>query len=133
MAIYNIARAGLINGTIDLDTDTIQAALITTTYTPTYTEATTTTSLAQSIGTDQTLAVTLGTGANGGQFDAADPTWTAVAGGDTISGCLIFKFVTNDSDSIPIAWLELTDTATNGGDITVNFDTGTNRIFNLTG
>lgn len=133
MAMYDIARAGLLDGTIDLDTDTIQAALITTTYTPSYTEATTTTSLAESIGTDQTLSVTMGSGTAGGQFDATDPTWTAVSGGSTISGCLIFKFVSNDSDSIPICWLELTDTATNGGDITVNFDAGANRIFNMTG
>ena len=77
------------------------------------------------IGTDQTLGSktrTKNTTDDRIVYDAADPTWTAVAGGSTIGWCVVFKFVTIDGDSIPIFVIDLADTATNGSDITVTFD-----------
>jgi hypothetical protein len=42
-----------------------------------------------------------------GEFDADDVVWTALgAGASNIAGALIFKFVTNDADSIPLFWVE---------------------------
>lgn len=52
--------------------------------------------------------------------DCADPVWNAVAGGATVHGCVMHKFVTNDSDSDVICFVDVTNTATNGGDITIN-------------
>jgi len=51
----------------------------------------------------------------------------------TVGSAIVFKFVTDDAGSTPIVFIELANTATNGGDITVNFDTGGNKVFAITG
>jgi hypothetical protein len=68
-------------------------------------------------------AVTTDDTNNRGAFDAADVTWTALGGAanDTIEAALIYKHVTNDTDSIPLIHLDLASTPTNGGDITLAF------------
>ena len=58
---------------------------------------------------------------NRGEFDADDVTFTALATGETIIGAIVYKHVTADSDHVPICFLDLTDTPTNGGNITVSF------------
>jgi len=53
------------------------------------------------------------------ELDANNFTHTAVSSGDTAVGSVLFKQVTTDADSPVIAFLDYTDTPTNGGDITV--------------
>lgn len=66
-------------------------------------------------------------------FDANDTTFTAVTG-DSVEAFLIYKHTGVDSTSRLIAYF---DTATNmpitpnGGDITISWDNGANKIFNL--
>ncbi len=61
------------------------------------------------------------------RYDAADVTWTGADFG-TVAGGVVFLQVTNDTDSVPIAWVELTSAAvTNGGDFTLQF--GTDGVF----
>lgn len=103
--------------------DTIKARLVPSSVTPTKDDIVMTGLTA--IGTDQTLGSKTRTEDTTNDrivYDAADPTWTAVAGGSTIGWCIVYQFVTNDADSVPIAVLDLSDTATNGGDITVTFN-----------
>lgn len=110
---------------INWGTDTIRARLVASSFTPTKDDTSMTGYT--TIGTDQTLGTktfTEDTTNDRIVYDAADPTWTAVAGGSTIGWVAIFKFVTNDAGSTPIAIIDVTDTATNGGDITVQFDAG---------
>lgn len=64
-----------------------------------------------------------------GIVDANDVTFTSTAG-DACEGILVYKFVTNDADSVPLFWW---DSATGlpvtlGGDVTVTWDSGTNKI-----
>lgn len=119
--VYNEGAKGLTsNGTIDWATDTIKARLVASSVTPDKDDTTMTGYTA--IGTDQTLGSktkTKDTTNDRIVFDAADPTWTAVASGSTVGYVAIFKFVTNDAGSTPIALLDITDTPTNGGDITI--------------
>ncbi|MDZ4250290.1 MAG: hypothetical protein U0990_09405 [Candidatus Nanopelagicales bacterium] len=42
---------------------------------------------------------------NRGEFDADDVTWTALTG-DTAAAMLVFRHVTNDTDSVPIAYID---------------------------
>lgn len=54
----------------------------------------------------------------------ANPTWTSLGpatGGPTIVGALLFKQVTNDSDSPVLAWLAAS-IQVNGGNLVLNFD-----------
>lgn len=128
--MYNIGKQGLIDGTIDMDTNTIKARLVRDTYTFSNTDTSLTPIIKITGTTDQTLGSRTVTD---GVFDAADPTFSAVAGGETITAWVVFKFVTNDADSIPIGFLDLTDTATNGSDIIINIDSGANKVFALNG
>jgi hypothetical protein len=58
---------------------------------------------------------------NRGVFDAADVTWTALGSGATIAAAIVFKELTSDALSPMIAYFDLVDTATNGGDITIQW------------
>lgn len=65
--------------------------------------------------------VTESDGSNRIEFDAADALFAALASGETVGWAFVYKEVTNDADSPVICILDLTNTATNGGDITVQF------------
>jgi hypothetical protein len=57
--------------------------------------------------------------------DTTNHTWAALgAGTRQVAGFVIFKFVTNDTDSIPIAWIDTGGFpfAANGGDVTVTWN-----------
>lgn len=47
-------------------------------------------------------------------YDCADPAFGSIAAGDTISAMVLFRFVTNDADSILVGYYDLPDTITNG-------------------
>lgn len=83
------------------------------------------------IGTDQTLTTktkTKDTTNDRIVYSADMVTWTAVAGGSTVGNVCIFKFVTNDAGSTPIAIIDVNDVATNGGNLTLTPD-ATNGFF----
>ncbi len=115
---------------IEWSSDTIKARLTASSVTPNKDDTSMTGYTA--IGTDQTLGsktFTEDTTNDRIVYDAADPTWTAVASGSTVGTVTIYKFVTNDAGSTPICSLDITDTPTNGGDITITFSA--NGIFYL--
>ncbi len=67
-----------------------------------------------------------------GEVDATDPTWTALDS-MTLTGAMIFKFITSDALSTPIAFYDFaSDLVTNGGDVTVQFS-ATEGFFTLGG
>lgn len=53
------------------------------------------------------------------EWDCADITWTALGTGQTIAAAVICVELTNDAATAPIAYLDPTDTPTNGGNITI--------------
>lgn len=138
-SLYDIAKQAMLGSStrIDLDADTIKIGLlnITTDYTFSATHTTMSSVTRYSGTTDQTLASpTVVTNSPVVAFDATDPVFTAVAvsGTKTVGGLIIYKFVTNDAGSTPIAYIDgFTAITPNGGDITVQLDNGNNRIFSL--
>jgi hypothetical protein len=50
--------------------------------------------------------------------------------GETVTGVVFFKFVSNDAGSTPIAFVDASDLATNGSDFTFAPD-ATNKFFYL--
>ncbi len=131
-ALYGKGKEKLLTAAINLSSDTIKVALLTSAYSPNLsTDEFHSTIAAYIVGTPQTLAsktITLGV------FDAADITYAAVTAGSTVSRLAIYKD-TGLSASSPL--LALIDTitgfplATNGGDIQVVWDSGANKIFSL--
>lgn len=68
-----------------------------------------------------------------GVFDASDTNFTSVPSGSTVSGAIVFKDTGFEATSTLVAYEEFTSTVlSNGGDITVVWDNGTNKILKLT-
>lgn len=100
--------------------NTIKARIVKSSVTPSQT-AIVMTGITKVTGTtDQTLGSKTQTNDTTNHrtvYDAADPTWSAVASGDTIGWIVVYKFITDDTDSVPIFCVDVTDTPTNGLDV----------------
>lgn len=132
-ALYDKGREGFLDGSIDWDTNDTRSILID--------EADDTIDLSVDDNLDDRAALSrvATSGAMGtktvtnGVADAADVTWSAVTG-DPAESIDIYKHTGVESTSRLICNI---DTATglpvtpNGGDITAQWDSGTNRIFKL--
>jgi hypothetical protein len=140
--LYNLGREGFLAGEIDWDTAAIKVA------------ATRSGSLVQThkfvsdfTGAGGVLVATSAAlsskTATQGTADAADVTFSAVAAGAAITAFLIFQasLVTGGGDVAAtsqrlIAWIDTLSSGAvnitpNGGDITLAWDNGTNKIFVL--
>ena len=130
-ALYTPFKVLLLGGDIDLASDTIKAVLIDTAdYTFSAAHDFYNDASAGAVGTPQTIAnVTI----TGGVFDGDDVTFTSVTG-DQCEAIVIYKDTGNTATSPLIAYI---DSATglpvtpNGGDITITWDSGANKIFSL--
>lgn len=140
-ALFDKGRQAFLEGDIDWTTAVIKAALVRG-YTP---NLATHTFVSDVTGAGGTLVATSGAlaskTATDGVADAADVTFSAVAAGAAIPYVLIFQSsaVGGGGDVAATAQrvIALIDTGTNlpvtpnGGDITVAWDNGANRIFKL--
>ena len=131
-SLYAKGKEKFLSGAINLITDTIKVSLVKNTYPQNVsTDEFYTDISAYVIGTPQTLAaksVALGV------FDAGDITNTAVTAGDTLEGVVIYKDTGVAGTSALIAYIDTITgfpLATNGGDITIQWDNGTYKIFSL--
>lgn len=116
--VFNIAKSGVMNGSVDLDTDDIRCALLmTNTTADTDPDADTVSALVTLDECDATgyarvaltsEAVATDDTNDRGTFDAADASFTGLGGDATraIQGALIYKHVTNDTDSIPVCFVD---------------------------
>jgi hypothetical protein len=132
--LYDFGREGFLDGSIDWDTDTIQAILVdTASYTV---NAATHDNLddvpgGARIGSAVTLASKTKTA---GVADAADISFTGLSGAPTIEALVIYKSTGVEATSRLIAYI---DTATGlpvaaaATQVDVAWDNGSNRIFKL--
>jgi len=138
--VYDIAKAGLFNGAIDLDTNTIKARLVMTNTTcdtendKTTVSGFTTIDVCDSSGyTDKTLStLTVTNGGTTSKWTADNLTWTSLATCTRqVQGVMLYKFVTNDAGSTPIAFIQFSSNKTpDGSDFSVSWDT--NGILTIT-
>jgi len=137
--LFVAGAAGLADRSIDFASDTIKVLLLETStpYTFDADQATITAVLAAGAELNvtgyapgfagagrQTLAgktITADTANDRVKFDATDPAPWTLASGKTVAGAVIYKHLTNDGASIPIAFLDPTDLITNGGTATLQF------------
>lgn len=139
-ALFNPGREGFLAGEIDWDTAVIKIALVRS-----YTFAASHKFVSDVTGAGGVLHVTSAALASktvtGGTADAADVTFTAVAANASGHSILVFQSsaVTGGSDLAAtaqrlIAWI---DTGTNlpivpnGGDVSIAWDNGADKIFTL--
>lgn len=136
-AIYNSFKRDVLNGNIDLDTDTIGVALVSNSpaYTPDIDAETvvddvldggiTASELSGTGYARKTLSVTVSQDNvdDEGVADATDLSWTGLDAG-TIDGMLVFKDTGSDTTSNLVCYLTSADfpLTTNGGDVNLNFN-----------
>ncbi len=138
--LYASGREGFLLGEIDWDGATIKAILVDTgAYTVDLNTHKFLSSIPSGARISTSAALTSKTG-TAGVADAADVTWTAVSGATVEAIALVqSSAVTGGADVADtaqrlICWI---DTATglpftpNGGDVTIAWDNGTNKIFRL--
>ena len=128
---YNEGATSIVNRNIDLIADTIKLMLVNSVYTPNPDHdfideggANDAVDARISGTTDQTLgSKVIGKDDTGDftYFDAADATFTSVPGGSTVVACIAYKDTGTSTTSKMICYLDVTDTATNGGNITIQF------------
>lgn len=132
-ALYNKGREGFLDGNIDWDTNTIKAILVDT---GAYTVNLSTHDNLDDVPAGARIATSAALSSKtvtDGVADAADVTFTAVSGA-TVEAIILYKDTGVESTSRLISYH---DTGTglpvtpNGGDITVQWDSGANKIFKL--
>lgn len=131
-ALYGLGKEKILSAAINFVSDTIKVALVKNTYPQNLaTDEFYTSISAYVVGTPQTLgskSVALGV------FDAGDITNTAVTAGDTLEGVVIYKDTGVAGTSPLLAYIDTITgfpLATNGGDITIQWDAGAYKIFSL--
>lgn len=119
--VFNRGALGLTNNTILWTSDTIKARLSLTSESSINKDATSMTGLGLT-ATDTTLAGKTGptedTANDRIDYTCSNISFVAVAAGAEVDKIVVFKFVTNDAGSTPIALVNLSPARTpNGGDI----------------
>lgn len=130
-ALYKKGAQAILNKQIDWDTDTIKCSLLKNDY-------------AQNLATDDfyddmsasvlaTATLTSPT-ITDGVFDADDVTFAAVAGGSTAEAVVIWKDTGTPSTSNLLVYIDTITgfpIATNGGDIVIQWPSGSSKILSL--
>lgn len=128
--IYNAFKKNIMNGGLDLDTQTIKVALVTSTYTPDqdlhedFADITN-----EVVGTGYTAGgaalasktVTADNTDNEGVFDAADVTWSTST--ITARGAVVYYDSTVAATSLLICYIDfVTDQSSSAGDFTISWN-----------
>ena len=123
--LYDAGIALLMGGGFDMGTGALYACLVSSSYTPNGgTDATMADIAAYRLGTDVALSGrSVSTVSNVRVLVPSDSTFTAVGTGATIAGVVLYAKGANDAGSTPIAFCNVTDAATTGGDVTVPWRT----------
>lgn len=136
--VYNKGKAQIANGGTDLDTSDLRLMLVNSGYTfnPDHNfidNAGAGDPIDQEISVSgysrQTLANKVVTQDDTNDFaylDADDVVFTALAAGQTIGGAILFRHTGTDTTAPVIAFYDLVDTATNGGNVTIQWATPAN-------
>lgn len=139
---YSQGLKECLDGTITLGTTTLKIMLVDSSYSPVQTDTVVSTggggdaesaeinvanyTRAWGGAGRKTATITLGTYASAPTYRVdiaiADMTWSALGTGATIAGAMLIKEgAADDTTSRPIAYFDVTDTPTNGGDISLDF------------
>lgn len=126
-ALYDSYKQDLLEGSIDIPTDDIKIVLVDT---GTYTFSASDDFHDDLSGIVATSGNLTGKTVTGGVFDAADITLSSVSGA-TVEAIVIYKDTGSSATSPLIAYIDGLSVTPDGGDITVQWDSGANKIFSL--
>jgi hypothetical protein len=144
--VYNQGKFLLANGSLNLLTDNIALLLVT----PSYEASNTVANLADANTVHEIATYELTTGTVSGYaryalagkavsetddagssngfafFGASNVTFSSLGIGNTVGGCILFRQGANNNASPLIAFYDVVDTPTNGGDITIQWASDAN-------
>lgn len=128
--IYNAFKKNIMNGGIDLDTNTIKVALVTSSYTPnqdTHEDMADVTNEVSGSGysaggaTLASVTVTADNTDNEGVFDAADVTWSTAT--ITARGAVIYKSTGVAANDLLVCYLDFsTDQSSSAADFIISWN-----------
>lgn len=144
--VYNYGKFLLANGNLNLISDNVALLLVANTYEASNTVANladantvheiasfevttgTVTGYARYALTSKSVEETDDGGTSNGFafFKAANVTFTSLGTGNTIGGCVLFRQGADNNASPLIAFYDVVDTPTNGGDITIQWASDAN-------
>lgn len=142
-ALYPNGRKNIAMGNIHWKAagDTIRAMLIKNTYSydntdEFFSDISSTYRVGNSAGVNRSdmPAITISGDPTDGVCDGGDVTFTTVTAGSTCNAVVIFQDSSVDGTSMLIAYIDTgtgLPVTTNGGDITIAWDNGTNKIFKI--
>lgn len=129
-ALYPKGKEVILDETITLSSGTIKAALLRSyTYSSAHEDVADITGAGGTVVATTTLASKTFTS---GVFDANDVTWTAVANGAACDNFVLYQDGATDADRRLIMFVDAyanLPVTPNGGDITIEWDSGSNKIF----
>lgn len=133
MFVYAPAIAAIMGAGVDLDSADIRAILVKDTYVadPAH-EFLSQITAGHRIGS--AVALTSEAILSTGAFDAGDVTHTSVAAGSDIAAIVLYVHTGTESTSRLLVYIDAATglpRPTNGGNVTVEWDNGTNRIFRI--
>lgn len=129
-ALYTKGKEGILDETVALSSGTIKAALLRS-----YTFSDSHEDIADVTGAGGTVVATAtisNKAFTGGVFDADDVTWTTVANGAACDNFVVYQDGATDADRRLIMFVDSytnLPVTPNGGDITIEWDSGSNKIF----
>lgn len=130
---YEKGAEQVLSGNVDFVSDTIKVSLMKNAYTPNYSAD----DFYDDISANVQATVTLASkSVTGGDFDAADITFTAVAAGETCNAIVIWKDTGVAGTSPILAYIDSSDitnfpVTTSGADVSVTWANTSSRIFSL--
>jgi hypothetical protein len=131
-ALYAKGAEKILSAAINFGTDSVKAILVSSAYTADLANDEFLSTIdANRLGTDQTLG---SKSVSGGKFNAANITFPAVAAGSTAKAVVLYKDTGDRTTSPLLAYIDTITgfpLATNGGDVTVAWDSGTYKIVSL--
>jgi len=129
-AVYNYGKAEILRANIDLESDTIKVALVTSSYTPNIdthenfddiTNEVSGTGYTAGGATLANKAVTVDTDDDEGMFDADDVTWASAS--IVARGAIVYKSTGVASTSQLIGYVDFTEDKTaSGGDFVIEWN-----------
>ena len=127
--LYDTGRDAFLNKKIDMVNDTIKCALVGAGYTADMNADQFWSSVAANV-VGVPVALT-GKSTSAGVFSADNVTSAAISTGSTVTQIVLYRDSGVAGTSQLIAREDYTSTPTNGGTISVNWDTGADKIFKL--
>lgn len=131
-AIFTKGKEKILSGQINFSTDSLKAVIVSSAYAPSLsTHEFLDSASASVLGSAVTLT---GKSVAGGVFNADDINIQAVAAGATAKAVVVFKDSGDPATSPLLLYIDQVGgfpAATNGGDITIQWDNGAYKIFSL--